>query len=334
MRYAFDVSGKNLDPFCLIDPGKDRAKPFARLKQDWSSSGDSRAWTGEGFMSNCSSVFTPVLAALFVLGCSTTLVARRPLSEAALAEVNTAIAGRNARVMATGVAEAGPLGRKDVKVTASTTEWLERPSAADPWRPRSVPTAALWMIAVRQPGRGALEGLGLGLLAGAVVGAIVGGAGSRGEIPGPVGGGIGVGVGAFTGLLIGAVLGGGIGHRKTVEFESPEVAAGPPEDIVILEGGKQMVGYVVSDDPGAALVLEDAGCVERRIPRALVKKIWRRTRPDHWSTPCSTQRAAVADQSSGIEVGPPKADEPPPTKEDEPPARTVVIPRNRREDPP
>jgi len=103
-----------------------------------------------------------------------------------------------------------------------TTEWLEARGGGV--RPRSVPTAALQWIHLRNRGKGAIEGIGVGFLAGAIAGGLVGGiAGSqindcdRCGFPFALIGAVALGVTAA--LLVGLPIGAIVGHRTTVEFD-------------------------------------------------------------------------------------------------------------------
>lgn len=241
----------------------------------------------------------PVLSALLGIGCSSTIAAHRPLSDAAVAEVNEAIEGSKAivvlaeeperaveREQAAKAAARDPcqsapgqgnvrfgescddtedcecgltcqarrcLGTslknrtsrsltapkplevkemKEVKVGRDTTQWLElRSGTGDEWRQISVPTAALKSVSILRRGRGALEGLGLGLLLGLTTGAAVGGIwgaiAERNTSPscgcpwGALGLAFGAGSGAILGTLLGPAIGAEKGHRTTVEFDPP-----------------------------------------------------------------------------------------------------------------
>ena len=176
--------------------------------------------------------------ALLALGCSTTIAARRPVSESALTEINETVEGRSAKVTLAGDAPARPPEAKNIHVGRDSTEWLElSPDGAE--SRRSIPTAALQQITVRGPGRGAAEGFGLGLLAAPAAGLVFGllGAGLAGPDPschcneafccpsprleGFIVGGL---IGLVSSLVVGPVVGAVVGHRTTVEFDPPVTA--------------------------------------------------------------------------------------------------------------
>ena len=205
------------------------------------------------------------------LGCSTTIVAQRPLATpvegaprigegcwrtdecdhgtcqsghcvgsdsrapTVLEEIDGALQGRSAQVLLAGDPPPESVEAREVTVAADKTRWLELQHPAGASRPRSVPTDALRSISVVGRGRGAAEGLGLGILAGAATGAIWGAVvGPRtrfctGDLrPGEQCSAIGAGLGSFLGAIAGAIVGAPIGllsgafigHRTTIEFES------------------------------------------------------------------------------------------------------------------
>jgi hypothetical protein len=194
------------------------------------------------------------IAALVALdvgtGCTTTTTAHRPLSDAALAEVNRSIDGRATRVVLAeepeqnaelrrarrSVVREAPLESREVEaelveVERDTTKWLEpRPGAEGEWRPSGAPTASLKSISFRQRGRGALEGLGIFFLLGAIPGAVAGAAAqycSFGSCSSA--GALGAGIGALVigipaGILLGLPIGAAIGHRTTIQFDDTAAA--------------------------------------------------------------------------------------------------------------
>src|SRR5947207_2888018 len=98
-----------------------------------------------------------MLVAVFGMGCATTIAARHPLSTAAVAEVNQAIERREASAEL--VEELQPLKRvevKDAEIGRLTTEWIEKSDGGEA-RKRSLPTAALRRITVRERDVGGLE---------------------------------------------------------------------------------------------------------------------------------------------------------------------------------
>ena len=153
-----------------------------------------------------------LLAPCLWFGCSTTIVAQRPLAvpiqgapsigdrcwrpeecehgtcqsgycvgsgaraPTVLEEINEALVGKSAEVLLARDAPAQPVEAKELKVGADRTQWLELQLPTGEYRPRSVPTEALRHISLVARGRGAAEGLGLGILLGIATGAIVGAA--------------------------------------------------------------------------------------------------------------------------------------------------------------
>jgi hypothetical protein len=173
--------------------------------------------------------------ALCGAGCSSTIAAQRPLSDETLAEVNQAIEGRVARAE---LVEKQPraVEVKEARVGRDTTVWLEQSGKGEAL-PRSVPTAALQRITVKQGDVGALEGLGIGFLAGAAAGFVVGAIFGATVSPNLFGGCPSVGcslvfggyaalvAGPPTAILFGLPIGGLTGHRTIIDFGAPESRA-------------------------------------------------------------------------------------------------------------
>ena len=176
-----------------------------------------------------------MLLALAATGCATTIAAQSPLSTEAVALVNQAVEGRVVSVEFVEQHERAATQRprnievKAAEVGRDTTEWIEHSSNGEARR-RSVPTAALRRITVRDGKVGALEGLGIGLLAGAVAGGIAGGIIGANSHVGEFGcpgigcsiyyGSIGaLAIGAHAALLLGLPIGALAGHRTTIVLE-------------------------------------------------------------------------------------------------------------------
>jgi hypothetical protein len=170
-----------------------------------------------------------VSSALLASGCSNTVELRRPLTARTLGEINDEIEGLPTTVEIKGetlarTATAVVLGRESTALTEVRAGTEER-------RLTSVPTAALQRISVVKPGRGLLEGVGLGLVLGAVGGGglgalIVGTAAepSRDNSRGTwaaIGGVVGAVAGGFLGFTTGAIVGVSAGHRTTFEIQDP-----------------------------------------------------------------------------------------------------------------
>ena len=176
-----------------------------------------------------------LLMALFGAACSTTIAAQRPLSDARVAEVNQAIEGR---VASAELVEKKPTAVevKEAKVGRDTTVWLEQSGKSEP-RQRSVPTAALRRITVKQGDLGALEGLEIGFLTGAAAGFLVGGifgatvpVGMLGGCPSIVcslifGGLVALVAGPSAAVMFGLPIGALTGHRTIIDFGGPEYGA-------------------------------------------------------------------------------------------------------------
>jgi hypothetical protein len=155
-----------------------------------------------------------------------------------LEKINETLEGESAEVLLAADAPAQPVEAREFKVGPESTQWLELQRPTGEYRPRSVPTEALRRISNVARGRGAAEGLGLGILVGTATGAIAGAVAGTwvricfgDTLPGEqcptsprflafVGAIAGAGFGAAIGTLIGA----GLGHRTTIEFESSQAA--------------------------------------------------------------------------------------------------------------
>jgi hypothetical protein len=156
-----------------------------------------------------------VLAAVLSGGCATTVRVSLPVSEQEVAELNGITADREARITIAGSPELPSAPAKAVKIDPVTTRWLARPRRD--WQPRSVPTDDLDTVLVLNRGRGALEGLGWGLLVGGLAGLVAGadaGRSSNPALPGAVVGGIV----AVVGGVIGVALGAAVSHTTSIEF--------------------------------------------------------------------------------------------------------------------
>jgi hypothetical protein len=183
-----------------------------------------------------------MLMALFGTGCATTIAAHSPLSTAAVAQVNQAIQGREVRAEFVEEHELASLKPglklievKEAKIGRDVTEWLEESGSGEA-RQRSLTTAALRRITVRERGRGALEGLGIGFLTGAILGGLAGAISAASMSPGNIGGcpsigcslafgGVGALVAGASVALLGSPIGALIGHRTTIDFDAPEPGA-------------------------------------------------------------------------------------------------------------
>jgi hypothetical protein len=154
-----------------------------------------------------------VLAAVLSGGCATTVRVSLPVSEQKVAELNRIAGDREARITIAGMLAPAPA--KAVKIDPATTRWLARPRRD--WQPRSVPTDDLDTVLVLNRGRGALEGLGWGLLAGGLAGLVAGADAGRSANPALPGAVVG-GIVAVVGGVIGAALGAAVSHTTTIEF--------------------------------------------------------------------------------------------------------------------
>ena len=148
-----------------------------------------------------------LLTPLLLIGCSTTIVARRPFEPVAkgvaghqctrdeecergtceeghcvgggwrkptsLEEINEALEGHSAKVFLVEGAQRPPLEASELKIGADRAQWLESLPTGES-RPQSVRTDAVRRIVVVNRVRGAAEGLVLGILAGLATGAITG----------------------------------------------------------------------------------------------------------------------------------------------------------------
>src|SRR5439155_9552675 len=113
-----------------------------------------------------------VAAAVISAGCSGTIAARRPLSNAAVGEVNEIGEGHSAIVLLKPGDDAKSESRRalDVTLTRDVTVLLEEsPLGAEPHH-RSVPTAALQQIKSRHRAGPAIAGSLLGFVVGAAAG--------------------------------------------------------------------------------------------------------------------------------------------------------------------
>ncbi|MGZ6143460.1 MAG: hypothetical protein ACXWLM_08980, partial [Myxococcales bacterium] len=103
------------------------------------------------------------VAASGLAACATNhIVVTQPLSESAIAQINEAVVGGSGTVVLRTAAEPTAVGHAvepmtELKVGVTTSEW--RPAAdSDASSTRSVPTAALRRITVRNPKAGAAAG--------------------------------------------------------------------------------------------------------------------------------------------------------------------------------
>jgi len=160
-------------------------------------------------------------------GCGTTIVVRRPLSQAELARIHAVLAGEPAdvEVVAANGTKVEHPSNWDLSVGVVTTSWLERKGVNGiTWQRVDVPTDSLRRIVVPKRGQGALEGSIAGGLLGSAAGAGLGvlvanrtqcercGPGTAVVIL------VGVGAGALVGALLGAGVGSAIGHGTTIDF--------------------------------------------------------------------------------------------------------------------
>jgi hypothetical protein len=110
--------------------------------------------------------FTVVLLAL--IGCSTTRTVARPLSPQDAASINDEVHGKIAAVELRN--ESCCRSGEEVVVSPETIEWTED----SPKRPRfRVPPEAVERLTVRNHGRGAAVGAGIGLVAGLTLGSVL-----------------------------------------------------------------------------------------------------------------------------------------------------------------
>jgi hypothetical protein len=135
------------------------------------------------------------------------------------ARVSEKIAGHKATVTLTNGAQFEAQG---VLVALDSVSWLD-PQTDEL---RTVPTAEVWEIHIISHGKGALEGLGIGLLTGALTGAALG-ASDGDDPPGwfsmtaaqkAKGGAVVLG---GLGALVGPTVGAGVGHRDVYRFDAP-----------------------------------------------------------------------------------------------------------------
>ncbi len=129
---------------------------------------------------------------------------------------------------------------RSLQVTPDSTSWLN----ARTHQLETVSTAQIKEIRFVRRGRGALEGLGIGLLSGAALGAVLGYAACPctswfGEAYGfsrGYGAGVGVRVGGFLGGFLGLLVGSLSGSKQVYRFEAP--APGPP--VIAVDARQQM----------------------------------------------------------------------------------------------
>ena len=153
------------------------------------------------------------------------MTAVRPLPPEKEAEINGIVADREAKLTIEGELERDS---RDVRLIGGSVRLLARDPASPPgqaaWLPETEkPLASVQQIELRDHGRGALHGLGIGAGIGIVLGAIGGAAvasmcvypdcGTEGKVLlGAVAGGVGLG-------LLGAGLGAAIGAPRIIEFK-------------------------------------------------------------------------------------------------------------------
>jgi hypothetical protein len=162
----------------------------------------------------------PAIVALLVLAasaCSTSIAVTRPLDSQSVNEINRRIRQREVVVVAPGVDRDSSSG--EVTVGLDSTVIGER---------QQVPTAAIERITFMDRGRGALDGLGLGLLAGTAGGLIVGSLAASSTANKDCNASVaclypffGAAGGAILGVLIGPVVGAIVGHQTTIELSPP-----------------------------------------------------------------------------------------------------------------
>lgn len=164
-----------------------------------------------------------IAASVLLPACFDVVRVSRPLDGQSLAQVKAAIEGRDATVL---LANGEERAAARVAVDAEQSAWLQRPVPPQRgWVPASAPTASLRSITVVNAGRGAGEGLMLGLLGGLAAGGIVIAATPCGtsleDLFCPEGrtvkGIATVVVSAGLGAMIGAIA----GHRTTIEIAEP-----------------------------------------------------------------------------------------------------------------
>jgi len=164
-------------------------------------------------------LWTRTVFLFLATACANTIAAKRPLDVETIAEVNGVLGSNPATVVF-----ASSERREPVLVTVGAERTILESNDRT-----EVPTAAIRTIRVTRPGRGALDGLGLGFLGGTLVGAVAGalaGASQSGGLtchdsPACLFPAIGAGVGAFAGAFIGMIAGAIKGHAPPVEFDPP-----------------------------------------------------------------------------------------------------------------
>jgi hypothetical protein len=161
----------------------------------------------------------PALA-LLVLGvsaCSSSITVTRPLNSQSVNEINRRIQQREVVVVASGVDRDNSSG--EVTAGLDSTVISKR---------QQVPTAAIERITFIDRGRGALDGLGFGLLAGTAGGLIAGSLAASSTANKDCNANayclypfFGAAGGAILGVLIGPVVGAILGHQTTIELAPP-----------------------------------------------------------------------------------------------------------------
>jgi hypothetical protein len=184
-------------------------------------------------------------ASVFALaGCVSHVTAVRPLSGEKQAEINSAAAGRTARIKLHGGED---VDGKEVRVASPVVRFQPRDPATPDWRPRWLPEAeasiaSVESIAVKSAGKGALQGFGLGALAGTGVTSFLlamiplGCERSCGDLVALIdlGGAVAFG-------LVGALIGAAVGSRTIIDFGDArptvnEVACAPLLPVVAAKG--------------------------------------------------------------------------------------------------
>jgi hypothetical protein len=158
---------------------------------------------------------------LLAAGCANTIAVRRPLRPEVVAEINDVLGDNRATVVL-----ASPEPSQEALVTLGS-----QTTVLNGAQRKEVPTAAIRTIHVTRPGRGALEGLGFGVLGGVLGGAVIGAAFatnlSCNDNPSCLYPLIGAGAGAVLGSMVGAFVGASIGHRTTIDFDPAPPATTP-----------------------------------------------------------------------------------------------------------
>jgi len=137
-----------------------------------------------------------LLLVVLTLGCSPSLA---PL---ALSDLNAQIEGKSGTVV---LSDGRSFDARHIVVTPDSTHWIV-PKAA-PWSPHkseSIPTSQVAEITIPRRGKGALRGLGYGVVVGALAGFAWGGSGDLGSIAASILVPVGALLGTITGFGTGA----------------------------------------------------------------------------------------------------------------------------------